>query len=160
MTGQKWVKILNHTSEFCFGKRSIYFPYVWGFPEIYFFNLSCMEYSSYTCMVSWGTTGWLWASSVPWLPRKLMGSWDALEGVWPAGRRTFSFPSTLPWWGPIWSIVSSSGLPTSRKMRSYWRESSGGLQGWWGDWNVSPMRRGWGSWACSAWRREGCEGTY
>ena len=22
-----------------------------------------------------------------------------------------------------------------------------------------PVRRGWGSWACSAWRREGCEGT-
>ena len=48
---------------------------------------------------------------------------------------------------------------SSRKMKSYWRESSGGLQGWWGDWNISPTRRGWGSWACSAWRREGCEGT-
>ena len=23
----------------------------------------------------------------------------------------------------------------------------------------SPVRRGWGNWACSAWRREGCEGT-
>jgi len=30
----------------------------------------------------------------------------------------------------IWSTVSSSGLPSSRKMKSYWRESSGGLQGW------------------------------
>jgi len=28
-----------------------------------------------------------------------------------------------------WSAVSSSGLPSSRKMRSYWRESSGGLRG-------------------------------
>jgi len=27
------------------------------------------------------------------------------------------------------------------------------------DWSISPRRRGWGSWACSAWRREGCEGT-
>ena len=26
--------------------------------------------------------------------------------------------------------ASSSGLPSSRKMRSYWRESSGGLRGW------------------------------
>jgi len=26
--------------------------------------------------------------------------------------------------------LSSSGLPSSRKMKSYWRESSGGLQGW------------------------------
>ena len=48
---------------------------------------------------------------------------------------------------------------SSRKMRNYWRESSGGLQGWWGDWSISPTRRGWGSWACSAWRREGWEGT-
>ena len=41
----------------------------------------------------------------------------------------FSFPSTLPWGGPIWSPVSSAGLPSSRKMRSYWRESSAGLRG-------------------------------
>jgi len=29
--------------------------------------------------------------------------------------------------GPIWSTVSSSGLPSSRKMKSYRTESSGGL---------------------------------
>jgi len=29
-----------------------------------------------------------------------------------------------------WSTLSSSGLPTSRKMRSYWRGSSGGLRRW------------------------------
>ena len=100
-----------------------------------------------------------WASSVPWLPRRPMAFWGALGGVWPAGRGRFSFPSTVPWWGLIWSTVCSSGLPSSRKMRSYWRESSGGLRGWWGDWSISPTRRGWGNWACSAWRREGCEGT-
>ena len=54
------------------------------------------------------------------------------------------------------STVSSSGLPSSRKMRSYW---SGGLQRWWGDWSISPTRKGWGGWACLAWRREGWEGT-
>jgi len=83
----------------------------------------------------------------------------ALGGVWAAGRGRFSSPSTLPWWGPICSAVSSAGLPSSRKMRNYWREFSGGLWGWWGDWSISPTRRGWGSWACSAWRREGWEGT-
>jgi len=31
--------------------------------------------------------------------------------------------------GPIWSTLSSAGLPSSRKMRSCWRESSGGLRG-------------------------------
>jgi len=40
-------------------------------------------------------------------------------------------PSLLcPGEAPVWSPVFSSGLPSSRKMRSYWRESRGGLQGW------------------------------
>ena len=46
--------------------------------------------------VSWWTTGWPCASSVPWLPRRPMGSWGASRRVWPAGRGRFSFPSTLP----------------------------------------------------------------
>ena len=109
--------------------------------------------------VSWWTMGWPWASSVPWLPKSPMGSWGAFRGVWPAGWGRFFSPSTLPWWGPIWSTESSSGLPSSRKMRNYWRESGGGLRGWWGDWSISPVRKGWGSWACSAWGKEGWEGT-
>jgi len=36
------------------------------------------------------------ASSVSWLPRRPMGSWDALRGVWPAGRGRFSSPFPLP----------------------------------------------------------------
>ena len=43
--------------------------------------------------------------------------------------REVLLPSTLPWGGLIWSPVSNSGLPSSGKMRSYWRESSGGLRG-------------------------------
>jgi len=39
------------------------------------------------------------------------------------------------------------------KMRSYWKESSGGLRGWWGHWSICPTRKGWGRRACSAWRR-------
>ena len=36
------------------------------------------------------------SSSVPWLPRRPMGSWGALRGLWPAGRGRFSSPSPLP----------------------------------------------------------------
>jgi len=36
----------------------------------------------------------------------------------------------LPLYSALRSTLSSSGLPTSRKMRSYWRESSRGLRGW------------------------------
>ena len=32
---------------------------------------------------------------MPWLPRRLMGSWGALGRVWPLGRGRFSFPSAL-----------------------------------------------------------------
>ena len=66
-----------------------------------------------------------WASRATWVPRRPMGSWGALGGAWPAGRGRFSSPSALP----HLETVSSSGLPSSRKMRSYWRESSGGLRG-------------------------------
>jgi len=38
--------------------------------------------------------------------------------------------------------LSSSGLRSSRKMRSYWRESSGGLQRQLEDWSISPTRKG------------------
>jgi len=35
----------------------------------------------------------------------------------------------------------SSGLPSSRRMRSYWRESRGELRVWWGDWSISYEER-------------------
>jgi len=47
------------------------------------------------------------------------------------------------WWQDLESVKSVF----------YSHTCSGGLQGWWGDWNIFPTRRGWGSWACSAWRR-------
>ena len=31
--------------------------------------------------------------------------------------------------------------------------SKNGSPPWWGDWSISPMRKGWGFWACLAWRR-------
>jgi len=27
-------------------------------------------------------------------------------------------------------------------------------------WSTSPTRKGWESWGCSAWRREGCRETF
>jgi len=67
---------------------------------------------------------------------------------------SFKSPLSFSVWHNVWRIITNS----SRKMRSYWRESSGGLRGWWGDCSISPTRRGWGSWACAAWKREGWEG--
>lgn len=38
-----------------------------------------------------------------------------------------------------------SGLPSSREIRSYWRESSEGPRKWLRDWSVSTLRKGWES---------------
>lgn len=68
-----------------------------------------------------------------------------------SGPGRWSSPSTMAWWGHISSALFTSGLPSSTKTWKYWRESSAGLQRWWGDWSVSLlMRKGWGT--CLAWR--------
>ena len=38
------------------------------------------------------------------------------KNQWPAGQGRFFSPSTLPWWGHIWSTVLSSGLLSSWKV--------------------------------------------
>ena len=53
-----------------------------------------------------------------------------------------------------WRGLACFWLTSSRKMRSYWRESSGGLRGWRGDWSICLIGKAWGSWSSSAWRRE------
>lgn len=44
--------------------------------------------------------------------------------------------------------VFSSGIHTSRKTRSYWSGSIGGPHSRLGIWNISVMKKCWGSWAC------------
>jgi len=78
--------------------------------------------------------GWYWGkpSSLSFsLCNKSFGviKWGALREMWRVGQGRFSFLSALSWGGPICSAVSSSGLPSSRKMRSCWREARGGLRG-------------------------------
>jgi len=90
--------------------------------------------------VFWWTTGWPWASSVPLRPRRPIVSCDALERVWSVGWRKWFFPFTLPWWGHIWSNVSSSGPPSSRRTGNFKTESSGGPQRWLGAWSISLVR--------------------
>ena len=55
----------------------------------------CRAVPRWGTWVSRGMTGWPWASSVPWLPRRPVASRDSSRGVWPAGRGRFSFPSAL-----------------------------------------------------------------
>ena len=48
-------------------------------------------------------------------PRRLKVSYGTLKGVWPAVQGKSSSLSTLPWWGHMWSTMSSSGLFSSTK---------------------------------------------
>jgi len=93
--------------------------------------------------MSWWTTGWPWASSVPLWPRRPMVSWSTLKRVWLAGWGGLSSSSFLPWWGHIWSTVSGSGLPGSRKTGIFQRESSRGPQRGSRAWSISLIRKGW-----------------
>ena len=43
-------------------------------------------------------------------------------------------------------VMFSSGLPSTREIERYWRESSEGPLRQWRDWNISYIRKGWESW--------------
>ena len=88
-----------------------------------------------------------------------MVSWVPSEKGWPSGSGRWLSLSTLPSWGSTWSTTFRSGASNARKMWSCWRGSRRGPWGWLEGWSSSPKKRGWGNWACSAWRREGCKET-
>ena len=86
-----------------------------------------------------------------------MLSWSALEWAWPADCGMFS-SFTLPWWGHVWSSVSTFVLLSLRMTGNYGIESSRGLQTCWGAWSISLMREGWETWDCLAWKRANWDG--
>ena len=96
---------------------------------------------------------WTWTSNVCSKLRKPTVYWAALKAAWPAGWGRWLWTSVLLWRDPPWSPASSSGALSTRKMWTCWSGSRGGPQTWSQGWNTSPMRKGWKSWRCSAWRR-------
>jgi len=71
------------------------------------------------------------------------GQWypGVQQRVWPADQGRFSSLSTLPWWGHVWSTVSSTGLLTVQEIQGSSRESSAGPQRGWGAWNILLIRK-------------------
>ena len=55
------------------------------------------------------------------------------------------------------SLIQSHILCLSQAQQM--KLSRGGPQKWSGVWSTSPVRKGWESWGCSAWRSEGCGET-
>jgi len=72
-----------------------------------------------------------------------------------ANRGKVFFPSAQCSWGLIWSPGSSSGLLRAGETWRDWTKSNEGPPRWRRDWSVTAVRKGWESWDCSAWRREG-----
>ena len=116
-------------------------------------------------VLCWPRSFHLWMKSLTWAtnvrsqPRRPIVSWAPSGEASPAGRERWFCPSTLLWWDLTWSIAFSSGALSTRTWNC-WSRSKGGLQKWSEGWSSSPMRTGWESWACSAWRREGCGETW
>jgi len=94
------------------------------------------NYRSVCCCKSMIWKGWCWSDEPAVCPCGQEGkiiSWGSSKCTskeWPAGWGRLSSPSTLPWWGHIWSTVPDFGLLNSIKTGNYWTESSRWSQRW------------------------------
>ena len=133
---------------------------VWSYHWPKFHEL-CLGLSTALPKKTWGWMGsWTWASNVPSQPRKPTLSLSASKAAWSAGRGRWSCPSAPCWWDLTYSTASRCGVLSTAETWSCWSMSRGGPEKCSKGWNISPMRTGWESWGCSAWRREGCKVTW
>jgi len=107
----------------------------------------------------WWMQSCTWPGNVCSQPRKSIISWAASPAAWPPGRERGFCPSAPLWWDPhlescvqLWSPQHSTDMDLlERGQRRPQRWPTG--------WSTSPTRKGWESWGCSDWRREGSRET-
>jgi len=107
----------------------------------------------------WWMKSWTWPSNASLQPRRPTLSLVASKAAWPAGRGKWFCPSALLWWDPTQSPASSSGALNTRRTWTCWSRFRGGPQKRSEGCSTSPVRSGWESWGCSAWRKEGSRET-
>ena len=109
---------------------------------------------------SWWTRSWTWASSARLQPRRPTVFWAALKkGVASMERERWLSLCAQLLWGPIWSTSTRPGASSTRKAQNSWYKSRGGPLRWSEGCSTSATKKGWGNWACGAWKREGSRET-
>ena len=101
----------------------------------------------------WKMKNLILASNVSSQPRRPTISWAASQAVWPAGQVRGFCPSALV--RPHRESCVQLWNPQHRKDMDLLERVQRRPEKWSEGWSTSPMRKGWGSWGCSAWRREG-----
>lgn len=121
-------------------------------------TLTCWELTSWRAAQQKRPLGyrWIpscWAISVPLQQKKTMVSY-AVDRALPEGwTQKDHHPAPVLGAGETHlGSLSKSGLPSTRETRSYWRHSNKGPQKWLRYWSISPIKKGWESWDCLAWR--------
>lgn len=102
---------------------------------------------------TWWTTSWTWGINAFLRPlaNSILGC--IRESTASRSRKVIP-PSTNHWCNHILSIVSTLGLPSTRKTWTNWSKSTKQPQRWSTNWSIWHTRRGWGSWSSLASRRD------
>jgi len=102
----------------------------------------------------WWTRSWKWASSVRLLPGMPTASWAASKERWQQGRKgivplcSALLRPPLQYWVQAWGSQHNKDMELLESVQRRPQRYSEG-------WSTSPMKKGWRSWAGSAWGREG-----
>jgi len=96
------------------------------------------------------------------LPDKSVLCWNTVSCISLCACCLLFWLWTLPkksvsWFGYLlrYSTAFRPGTPSTGKTRSSWSGSRGGPLRWSEGWSTSPMKKGWGNWACLAWKEKG-----
>ena len=107
----------------------------------------------------WGEKSWTWADNVHLQPRRPTVSWPASKAARPEGWRRWFCPSALLSQVPYLDSCIEPWSPRHKKNMELLERVQRRPQKWSEGWSTSAMRKGWESWGCWTWRREGCGET-